>query len=401
MSPFTSPDAAAALSSLVAAPPESPSDTTVADWSSARWREVAEAALVHDLGPVLYHRLESAGLASDGACMARLRASYLRCLLDNARILEQFGAIAESLAARGIEVIALKGVHLAAELYPDPAHRPMRDIDLLVREAAVYPVQGVLRELGYRPFVGDGRWDPRMHHLPPYFREHSVSVEVHTHLVPPRGHFDIDAAGLWKRAVPLRRGSTAAAALCPEDLLLHLCLHAGAHHAFRLPLRALYDVHRVLTRAPGALSEETLVERAAEWKAKRAAYWCLVLTHSFFGTPLPERVLAGLETGGSDRCRVDVLRDCVLDPTNRLPRDLEMVMEAKGWRETLREARAYLRNPFHGKVPLQRKTFSTHSLDESPGRKQVLTELVLLSPRMRGRIARSRAISRFRLSRAD
>ncbi len=85
-----------------------------------------------------------------------------------------------------IDVVLLKGISIADELYASPHHRIMGDIDLLVRPDDATKLAELLRLRGYRPReAGDG---PRVatdhHHLPELRHpETGVSVEVHTSLV--------------------------------------------------------------------------------------------------------------------------------------------------------------------------------------------------------------------------
>jgi hypothetical protein len=62
------------------------------------------------------------------------------------------GDVLRALGAGGVPVIVLKGAVLADAVYRDPAHRPMRDIDLLVRRDDVPRVLEHAAALGLRRY---------------------------------------------------------------------------------------------------------------------------------------------------------------------------------------------------------------------------------------------------------
>jgi hypothetical protein len=100
-------------------------------------------------------------------------------------------ATAEMLDAcfrRGCALTLLKGISIAHQHYPEPALRPMRDIDVLVREADVPAAEAALAGLGYRQHSGaPARFYERHHHTMPFFdSRRGVWVEVHRRLSSPR-----------------------------------------------------------------------------------------------------------------------------------------------------------------------------------------------------------------------
>lgn len=62
--------------------------------------------------------------------------------------------------------------------------------------------------------------------------------------------FKLDVADLWARARPARIAEAETWTLCPEDLLLHLCLHATFHRKFvqeHVGLRPFCDIAESLS----------------------------------------------------------------------------------------------------------------------------------------------------------
>ena len=102
----------------------------------------------HHLTPVAYKTLTDEPLPSHvrlylAAAYAQNRAAWLQRRHETLALLD--------ILARepAIPVVLLKGMALAASLYPDPALRPMNDVDLLVPSALLSQAAARLRAEGY------------------------------------------------------------------------------------------------------------------------------------------------------------------------------------------------------------------------------------------------------------
>jgi hypothetical protein len=249
------------------------------------WDRMAALALRQRLGPLLHSR---APLQMPERSRARLKRrltwSARRSLLLNASLRE----LAERGLERDIPVVALKGMHLALAYYDNPAHREMGDIDVLVPRPGAALLQQDALALGYRPYSGTSV-DVALavsHHLPLLIR-HGIGLEVHVGLHAPATSPPIDVDNLLKRATPLPGGG-AALALSPEDLLLHLCLHATHNHALAAGLRPLVDLQIVMERSGAGLDWDYVESLATTWGCSRSVHLLLTLAHRHLGSPMPQ-----------------------------------------------------------------------------------------------------------------
>jgi hypothetical protein len=229
------------------------------DWTSQDWSRARAIAREHRLGPLLHWRLTRDGIdvaapAEAGAAFAAaFRASTLRALALQAEL----AAAARRLREAGIESLALKGAQLALTVYPHPAMRPMRDIDLLVRQEEVRRAYALFVAAGYAPqpsgFTGDARHvaDQRRHETPLCAPGSGIVVELHgrLHEVDDLARPDASTAvpdSVWRdRGVCMVAGE-AVGVLSPTDLLLHLVVHACYHHHFDNGPCSFVDVARLL-----------------------------------------------------------------------------------------------------------------------------------------------------------
>src|SRR5256714_9038363 len=113
------------------------------------WDALAREAVRHGVAALVHARLEDNDCGAPQAVRQVLKASHLRTGLENLRLLTRLGSLLRRWQARGIDVIVLKGAHLAQSVYGDPALRPMGDADLLLRRADLDGASALLRESGW------------------------------------------------------------------------------------------------------------------------------------------------------------------------------------------------------------------------------------------------------------
>jgi hypothetical protein len=191
-------------------------------------------------------------LSEEGATIPDFFASAAHACGAAAEI---FSAELESLlkefAARGIEVLPLKGPVLAESLYGDAAMRQCNDLDLLVRGGDYPRAEALLLLLG---FVACSEIDDYHRR----FVSNGVPVELHFGIASPR-YFPFDLDGVWRRATKGTFRGSPMRLMSDDDLVLFLCLH-GLKHGFSRLIWIL-DVSRALNRIRTG-DYETLMKRA-------------------------------------------------------------------------------------------------------------------------------------------
>jgi hypothetical protein len=264
------------------------------------WPMCATLAMRHGLGPLLYHRGRRMAETwpIPPAVERELRTSWMGATLENGAILAAAGDAIRRLAAGGIRVVALKGLHLAAAVYEHPALRKMTDVDLLVPAEQVEAARAVLMEAGYVP---EGADDPTIHHVAQMVKPRAAPIELHRDLYPTPNPFRLDVAPLWERMVPIAVSGQPALGLGTEDLLLHLCVHAAYNHRCLVPLRNIFDIAMVIERGGAAVRWEALEGAARASGAGRAVFCGLALAREMFGAAIPGGLLERLvPDGGAD-----------------------------------------------------------------------------------------------------
>lgn len=223
-----------------------------------------------------------------------LRHAYLHHLLRNEALARDVTDLQESLAARGVEGLCLKGPYLAFRSYPDPGTRPISDIDLCVREEQYDGALAALEDRGYVPCASPPRRAEealqRAHYGGQlrFVARGRRPVELHFRMVnagPPSP----DERWVWETRRDLVVGSCSLSIPGPEAMLLHLLLHAN-QHGFAL-LRLLHDIRWMIDCEGAAIDWDFLSSRIRQLRFRAGAYHALLLARDLAGAEVPEKPL--------------------------------------------------------------------------------------------------------------
>lgn len=214
----------------------------------------------------------------------------------NQQLLREAAKWAGAWQARGVPVVALKGVALAAGAYPDPGTRPMGDIDLLVPVERAREVAQELQAAGWRPQESYPAWDEVSLETQASFnwQRDTARLDLHWHVLHRCTRAEITRR-FWEASRPLALpGGIVTRQLAPEDQLLHVCSH-GVHYSPQAPFRWLADAAWILRRAGREEFDWARVLAMAELTGT-----ALPLRHGLdyaaaeLGVPVPAPVLAAL-----------------------------------------------------------------------------------------------------------
>lgn len=262
----------------------------------AEWREVVDVALAQGIGPLLLHNLQNRGWEErvEQESLRRLRERWLHASLSNTKRLLELAAVLRALHNEGIEVIVLKGAHLAEHFYDHIGLRPMGDLDLLVRKEDLQRVGTVLMSMGYlhQPPSLKRNSTPQEHHLEPFHKTGESPIEVHWALPLLAATKLTDE--FWERSRWVMFGDQSARVLCDEDLLLHVAVHASLHHRFDVGLRGLCDI-ALIVRQKGRMIDWKVLQRIADGAGVLTALYVMIrLSKELLGAPVSNEHLGDL-----------------------------------------------------------------------------------------------------------
>jgi len=193
----------------------------------------------------------------------RFRDVYAASAVMAVRRTAVLGEIVGALRERAVRVALIKGVGYAGTIYPDPAERPMLDIDLLVPRRETPEAMRALAALGIRRLGSRQRRSRYYHSIE--IRRGDVIVELHRAIMQ---HYrtDIRMGDVWRRARP-DPSAGGAERLDPVDDALVCILHI-ARHELVVPALNYLDVSRLWARLDRT-GRALLRARAAEYSVAR------------------------------------------------------------------------------------------------------------------------------------
>lgn len=306
------------------------------------WSDVLELARRHRVAPLLYSQLKALGVTRDLSpdILQRLRLVYLGSASRNVAIYRELGRVLQAFRCENIPVIVLKGAFLAEAVYGNIAVRSMGDVDLLAESGDLARVDSILRQLGYRKDNVLREAVKENNHFGYHSEAGGLYVEVHWSLVSELHGVEPDTIGLWERAYPCPVAGIPVLAMHPEDLLLHLLLHASLE-TYQAGLRSIYDITATLQRYAGDIDWRRLQQRVHEWRMTRCAYLGLHMAQEFLRAPVPPEFLRSLSPDEHEMTYMTLAAERLMNPEDAdqaLPASMELVrwwMREPGWRKAM------------------------------------------------------------------
>jgi hypothetical protein len=261
--------------------------------------ELLKLARAHQVDSLCYWRWMLSGQASNRAAEVfsqsfweELRISYWRHVLRNEVLVRDLVALKGAFDQKGIETIVLKGPYMGLRCFPDLGTRAIDDIDLLTFENDYRGTVEVLRGLGYEPrdalpdspeaALLRAHYGRQLRFIAPRHRP----IELHFRMInmgPP----SCAEEWLWTGARDLVLGPCSIRVPGPEEMLLHVALHAN-QHGFAI-LRLLYDVHYAVAQPD--LDLERFVARVQGLRLAVPVFHALLLAREMTGAQVPERLM--------------------------------------------------------------------------------------------------------------
>jgi hypothetical protein len=226
----------------------------------------------------------------------RLRYLYRRQTIQWIDRREVLRETLQRFSEASVPAIVLKGAALATLVYPSPALRPMRKVDLLVQQCDAARVEAILKSMRGAAAAGAGAGSDRHPDLGHRSRRRMSLLDVCTHIRPadrlPAAHIPIE--NFWERARPAQIESMAALVFSPEDLLLHIALDLAFADRFVGHARTLCDIGQTCGRYGDAIDWSQVIAEARAHQTVKPLYYALRWARELVGADVPTQALAEL-----------------------------------------------------------------------------------------------------------
>jgi len=225
-------------------------DTPRAELSS-RWAQLVEANPVSGLDaganrllPFLHKRFEIDSVALDGSNQALLKGVWKKSFFENATRLATLLELQRHFQKEAIDLVLLKGIGNAIDLYGDLGSRPMADLDILIKPAEVAATDQLLTRLGWSSDDPPVAPRVRFQYASTYRHPGGAMVDVHWRPCEDFVSDIYDPADLGELHAIVVQGQTFAV-LNPTLNLLTTILHGVAWNHLP-PVRWVCDARLIL-----------------------------------------------------------------------------------------------------------------------------------------------------------
>lgn len=264
------------------------------------WEGIVQESIKQRIGGLLYHRLETypteAGIPL--WVLKELRQHYLDTALSNMQLYGELYKVLKVLQDADIPVIVLKGAYLAQGVYSNVALRSLGDLDILVKKGDVSSAARKLQQVGYHMCDEGVDWAVHLenfHHFLFLSPSSNAQIELHWNLRPSFLPFQLNMDELWGRSQPTVLAGVETLVLCPEDLLLHICIHMFIHHSLHYYApRYLLDISEILRHFRGQINWRSVQKLSQDLNAGNCVYLSMRLAQELLDAPVSNEVLDNL-----------------------------------------------------------------------------------------------------------
>ena len=278
------------------------------------WRKIILEAHDHVVSTILYHGLKDVKDVAKVIPNEILENLENMCKIlefRNRLLLHELGNLIQTINDTEAQVILLKGAALAQTVYPNTTLRLFGDIDLLIKPHDWPVIREILIEMGYTPERNydalrvDDLWEYTYSFRTINFTKNNnfpLSIDIHCNSIHI-GRSRTEAPMLWDRAIEIKVDNTKGLGLCPEDLLLHLCVHLNFHNYEEL--RWFADIYAVVKHYSKTLDWTRLIHEVRGKGIASPLYYGLLYTKYLLDCPLPLEVLKELQPNWLSRKRFE------------------------------------------------------------------------------------------------
>jgi hypothetical protein len=241
------------------------------------------------LAPLAWLRWRGSGDCPPGI-VPGLQVAWYTAVGDAELHRRELRTVLQVLDAAGLTPVVFKGAALAHTVYPDPACRPMGDLDLWVEPKEILAARDSLEAAGYRFAARSERPPALMEMYSGEVRLHGPDdatglVELHFGVFPGewlRRVAAVDDVAIRVRCQPVEVAGAPAWTLSPEDHLIQIAVHNAINHQLSLSaMRGLVDVVLLARHQP--LDWAAVIQRARAWRVATATWLVLALAQDLCG----------------------------------------------------------------------------------------------------------------------
>lgn len=241
------------------------------------WEQVFTKAEQHGVAGLLYVNLcqrSDLDLGIPASIIEHYRLYTLRNSVRKEQQLQKLLRALEALQRRSIPALLFKGAALEFLVYEQSAYSTLNDVDLVLKVKREQLTQSAMEELT-RELESGIEYD--------FYEHHDMTIN---------GALPVDFERIWKDATRIELRGQPVWVMCPEDMLISLCINSCRKRFFRL--KSLLDIAETVQKVKN-IHWDKLVEKARSYDCTNIVYTALLVTRQTLGCDLPRDGLDALQ----------------------------------------------------------------------------------------------------------
>jgi hypothetical protein len=270
------------------------------------WEYLLHLAEFHGVAPLIAHNINQNGLSNliPESYLEQLNQIYNHNVFRNVFLSDKLIKLLTVFNQHGIEVITLKGIVLAEQLYTNFGLRTTTDIDILVQKEKMHLASSILLEMGYLESTQKKEREHPFHRVYYNSVQFPLRIELHWDLDDPK-IVEIPLAEIWHRAELLQFQGSLTTVLSPEDNLLYIANNLLTQDGQQL--KYLCDITELIKINQDTLNWDYIIESAGPWGIIPAAYYSLKWARELLGAQVPASAMEALQPAAWKRWLVNLL----------------------------------------------------------------------------------------------
>ncbi len=243
---------------------------------SLDWQRLFAKAEQHGVAGLVYINLcqrSDLDWGIPASIVDHFRLYTLRNAVRKEQQMQKLARALEYLQGRSIPALLIKGAVLELLVYDHSAFSTLNDIDLVLKVRREQLTKSALDEL-MNALEGGIEYD--------FYEHHDMTIN---------GALPIDFGRIWKDSTQIELRGQPVWVMCPEDMLISLCINSCRKRFFRL--KSLLDIAETVQKIPN-IQWDKLVERARSYDCVNIVYTALLVTSQTLGCDLPPDFLERL-----------------------------------------------------------------------------------------------------------
>lgn len=266
--------------------------------SVQNWNSFLHIAIHNRLASLAYYVLSSSSLfiRIPESIGIELQKHYYKTVSKNAILYNEFENILAKWNCLSIEVVALKGIFLAENVYENIGIRPLSDIDVFVNDKDAETCANILLSLGYK-------WDKNLiksefilakkdvKHLP-MLHKNGIGFEIHSSLIITDDSFHIPINDFWENTQHFGVSNRSVLAFNPNYLLLHICMHLDEHFVdANIHFISYMDILWITEKYKSDINWIRFDEMCTQYNCTANVFPHLYLSYKYLNASISERIL--------------------------------------------------------------------------------------------------------------